>query len=341
VAFGVLFTLNLLATAWEIRKHGTFRILGRPAGTFEGQAPPGQAPDLRPGAHIAGAAHDVVVNSMGFRSPELREPRPPGGVRVWCLGGSTTFDIGVSTNAQTWPAQAEARLRARLPGRSIEVLNAGVPGEVLEGNLRDLQKWGMRVRPDVVVVYYGPNDLGRALDATLGAAPTPKAWLSDIALYRMASDWLPARVGPDDWKAHAPGEAVLSRIDAEAQRVVDEARRLGARVVLASHALNADPSDTGWTARRRVGREAWVKRLLPEDYIAAIDAINARARLLAERQGLGFVDLRAAVPPSDDHFDDGIHFKDAGAALAGVAVADALVDGGFVRAQGAPVGPGR
>jgi hypothetical protein len=39
-----------------------------------------------------------------MRGPEIMVPKPDNGLRVWCVGGSTTFDIYAPDNASTWPA---------------------------------------------------------------------------------------------------------------------------------------------------------------------------------------------------------------------------------------------
>ncbi len=85
---------------------------------------------LRPGsvAHYRQAfgPFTVTVNALGHRGPE-RSPRKPAGVfRVLCLGGSNVYGAGLQ-DEQTWPAQLQARLDRRAPGR-YEVWNLGVSG---------------------------------------------------------------------------------------------------------------------------------------------------------------------------------------------------------------------
>jgi hypothetical protein len=70
---------------------------------------------------VGGERFRVEVNSLGFRTHEFAVPKPPGLLRVVCIGGSTT--VAGRTNDETYPAHLERMLRARHPGLTIEVLN--------------------------------------------------------------------------------------------------------------------------------------------------------------------------------------------------------------------------
>lgn len=63
------------------------------------------------------------TNSLGFRDREFPLDRPPGELRVLCVGDSFTFGLGVE-GEDAWPQQLEARLLRRLGGQ-IEVINGG------------------------------------------------------------------------------------------------------------------------------------------------------------------------------------------------------------------------
>ena len=65
---------------------------------------------------------------------------PPDGVRrLVAIGDSVTFGWGVA-DGETWPAQLQAELGRR--GHRVEVLNAGVPAQRLEGMRGWLEKIG-------------------------------------------------------------------------------------------------------------------------------------------------------------------------------------------------------
>lgn len=76
---------------------------------------------LRPGF----SEPNFHTNSFGLRSPEVAVPKPAGVFRVLLLGDSFTFGYGARED-DVFARQLERLLRERHPGRSIEVVNAGV-----------------------------------------------------------------------------------------------------------------------------------------------------------------------------------------------------------------------
>ncbi len=67
----------------------------------------------------------VHINSHGTRGREFSVPKPAGTFRILSLGDSKTFGWGLS-EAENYSAVMEKNLRAKFPGRNIEVINAGV-----------------------------------------------------------------------------------------------------------------------------------------------------------------------------------------------------------------------
>jgi lysophospholipase L1-like esterase len=114
----------------------------------------------RPGARtelVVGAERFLVeINSRGYRTHEFAVPKPPGLVRVVCIGGSTT--VAGRTNEETYPAELERMLRKRHPGLAVEVLNLGVSGVTTEHWLARIDRV-LALDPDVIVQYQGINDI--------------------------------------------------------------------------------------------------------------------------------------------------------------------------------------
>ena len=67
------------------------------------------------------------INALGFREPEWTAERRQGVTRGVVIGDSYVFGIGVPAD-ETLPRHLGDALRARHPGRDIEVLNLGMPG---------------------------------------------------------------------------------------------------------------------------------------------------------------------------------------------------------------------
>lgn len=105
----------------------------------------------RPGARIPWGDSELV-NSGGFRGPDLARERRPGVARIATLGDSSTFGMGVG-QADTYSAQLEALLRA--DGLEVEVLNAGVVGYTIRQGLERYRHHVRPYRPDVVVAAFG------------------------------------------------------------------------------------------------------------------------------------------------------------------------------------------
>jgi len=104
-----------------------------------------------------------VINALGLRGPELELAPAAGELRVVTLGDSCTFGKGV-TDANSWPRQLEAQMRAEAPaGVHPVVANLGVNG--YSGvHYRDifLEK-GLPLAPDLVIVGYNLNDFPNTL----------------------------------------------------------------------------------------------------------------------------------------------------------------------------------
>lgn len=331
--FGALLLLNGLAFLGELAAYGTWYADGQPVGLYRNA--PGERPQLQPGARLNGLRHRISVNALGFRGPAPAAERAPDALRVWCLGGSTTFDIYAPDDETTWPALLQTRLQASLPDRTVEVLNAGIPGEILYGSTLDLQALGPQVRPDIVVVYHGPNDLWQ----TLGAPPEralevrqPPGLLTrlDPALLRVATRTLQRR-----GQVRVPlarrdvQERDLREIRQRLQRLVQVARELGAAPVLATHAMRAPRDATGEAARAMVAETAVLLEMHPESAIQAFAVYNRMVQDLARSQRLPVADVRAAVGPDAASWGDATHFLPPGSALAAGAVAQTILDAGL------------
>ncbi|HPF37311.1 MAG TPA: SGNH/GDSL hydrolase family protein [Phycisphaerae bacterium] len=103
---------------------------------------------------------EYSINEFGFRGPAPEIPKPPGVVRIACLGDSFTFGEGVR-DEDTWPAVLAARLNSARPAgvASYDVINAGVQGY---GLVDELLWYGLRIEklnPDIVVLAFFMNDL--------------------------------------------------------------------------------------------------------------------------------------------------------------------------------------
>jgi len=109
--------------------------------------------DGRKVARLDGGQGVVMrTNGQRFRGPEVALEKPPGVLRVACLGDSHTFGDGVG-EGETWPD----RLR-ELAAPGVEVLNCGVNAYDAHQSVLWFERRVAAFEPDVVVFAYFVND---------------------------------------------------------------------------------------------------------------------------------------------------------------------------------------
>jgi lysophospholipase L1-like esterase len=87
------------------------------------------------------------INSLGIRNAEVDPRKTPGTTRLIVLGDS------VSAPVDGYVSIVRDRLRAR-----AEVINAGVPGYTTYQERRLLERYLLRLEPDLVILQYCLND---------------------------------------------------------------------------------------------------------------------------------------------------------------------------------------
>jgi lysophospholipase L1-like esterase len=153
----------------------------------------------------------IVNNARGFRSVE---PTPseklPDEFRVLCIGDSVTFGFNVN-QTDSYPERLQAALRARYPGRPVTVINAGTPGWSWLQGVRLLEREGLALRPDVVIMAHGTNDRffpARITDAErfgdlrrsgVRWVESMRLVLERTATYRLVERWFGRQIGDGEY----------------------------------------------------------------------------------------------------------------------------------------------
>ena len=81
-----------------------------------------------------------------------------GPLRLLAIGSSSTEGVGASAKDRTYPARLAALLRQGLSGRAVEIVNAGIGGEIAPQTLQRLKKALAETRYDLVIWQVGTND---------------------------------------------------------------------------------------------------------------------------------------------------------------------------------------
>lgn len=251
---------------------------------------------------------DLRTNSRGFRDDEVVLPKPENIYRIVCVGGSTTAE-GM-TNELTWPNILEARLRDSLPGRTVDVVNAGIfalgaGGE--EGHLPDY----LALQPDLLIHYNLVNDVPQIVERW-----TDPAWAGTAGKLRrffgrsrFVFDYLGFLL--------LPGDAALDRILDETSiahlgRLAEACRAEGVDFAVATFTRpdyeNLPPDERAYY-EHRVGTMLWGRLVNMAGYCRLVDAYNRRVRAFCERENLPCLDVAAAFTGGADTFTDICHLR--------------------------------
>ena len=80
---------------------------------------------LKPGwATPTGSKFQAGHNQLGFRGDDFEPEKDDDVFRVLCLGSGSTYGIGASSDAATWPARPARRSRGSAPSRTTATLRS-------------------------------------------------------------------------------------------------------------------------------------------------------------------------------------------------------------------------
>jgi acyl-CoA thioesterase I len=108
------------------------------------------------------AACTVATDQVRFDFPLPRTARLLASglpIKVVALGSSSTYGVGASTSAASYPSRLAEELVRRFPGHKFTVLNRGVSGEDVSNMLARLDTAVIREKPDLVLWQVGTNSV--------------------------------------------------------------------------------------------------------------------------------------------------------------------------------------
>jgi hypothetical protein len=312
-----------------------------------------------------------VMDSLGFRGPEVPVHSARGTVRVMVSGASETFGLYESPNKE-YARELEDTLNARVGAAAcagsstthFEVLNDALPGMSLPTTRQDIRTRLVRFAPDVIVYYPSPAQYleDRLPFATPPDTSAPKRDIARSALRalhprsldairdevrqlapQLLLEWFRERAAADERKRHPAGwvfttlpTARMSVFDADLRSLIGAVRAQGAEPVIATHA-------TAFERHRQDSTElaqSW-ERFYPRASGTTIIHFDDSARVTTMRAASDSAVILADVHgmfavAEGDNFVDGVHFTDAGSARVAHILADAVLLAAARRHECAP-----
>lgn len=296
---------------------------------------------LRPNTDEIARGVRVSTNQHGMRGPAFAAAPAPGVHRVLVLGDSVAFGFRLE-HEDTFAVRLEAALEKRT-GAAFEVLNAGVEGYNTENQLALLDRSGIELDPETVVVVFNLNDydvgpvMGPMGVLTLDRSQRVSSWsLANLSEFYLLLRWLAALGWNTAFGAPAPATP-----PADPASPFDPLDRY---VSALRKQFYQKPDQPRWTVlveslrgmadRARAHGFRLLVVIVPDgDQIGvAAPDLNPQRRLLevCRVAGLDCLDLQpdfAAAKDDGPLFLDIMHPNATGQALMAEAVADELVEG--------------
>lgn len=246
----------------------------------------------------------IKTNNLGFRlDRDLKmAPPPPGVFRVVCMGGSTTFGVGLD-NSQTLPVMLEQRLE-RSHSRS-EVINAGFMGHSSPHLVTVFQFRVLPLRPHLLIIYCGNNDMAQCY------APGFKPAYDHIDLRNPTPPWLARKtaIGTFIYQRYADWQGRQRR-----EAAIDIDKPLRVEPVIAGFRRNIESIIILAQANEcRVVLMTFTCSLARK--ISYYARTNAVLRELAAKHQCQLIDLEKLYPRQAENFQDVMHFSVAGEKL--------------------------
>ncbi len=282
----------------------------------------------------------TVHNRQGFRNLEdLPEVKPAGEFRIFFIGGSTTYTVGIKDNRHIFSERLEEALNheagtRRTPVR-FRVVNAGLGAATSAENLARLIFLIHPYEPDLVIIQHGMNDVLPRLRGRIQSdyANYRRMWCGSGRQYDFfLKQWvyegivtrsrlltlLSVRLGllePNTIRGVINNNALEERDENLDVNGPEFFRRNTELMVLAARHAGADVILASCPYNERVGEARM--RAMPEHH--------ALLREVARRMQVPYFDLYGAFNRDPEHLPDGLHVSQKGSDLKAALYFDYLV----------------
>ena len=287
-------------------------------------------------------------NSLGYRNDEFPLEKPSGVYRIVALGGSSTYDVSIKDNADTFTAQLERLLKEDYGYQNVQVINAGVPGYNSWEILVNLEFRVLDLDPDLVIIYENTNDVharmvepsayrGDDLGRRQAWQVPPVALWEHSALLRIVSRMMnmSRQVSIDDFVSSPtyvswPYESRLTEDNLDPAEILKENPPIYFRRNLENMSAIAKEHDvtillTTWAY------SPYLKDYAAQDYYQhGFKENNDVVKEVAADQHIPLFDFAAVMPQDAKYWADGRHVNETGALVKARLFAEYIHDQGWI-----------
>lgn len=281
---------------------------------------------------------DFKTNSRGFLGREFDNKKPAGSYRIVCLGDSAS----VIPPRKTYPAALEERLRAELPHKSIEVINASCSGY----DSQQARSWYETevdgIEHDMLLIYLGWNDMGQYNPDGLVFKRAGMGYLKEPSLLDKAilniyllrsiyvvrgflerrQEFSTEPLVGDDLAKYA--SFYPTHFEENLLAIVRLAQSRGRRVCMLNFAGLVVENPTV-DEQRRMHFPRGMGRRLPK-YLALMESYEKALAKVSREANVPIIDVESHFkdPASREVFSDSAHFDERGSAIFAEVVSDAI-----------------
>jgi len=282
-------------------------------------------------------AYEFRVNSFGFRGQTMvTAQKEPNTFRIFFMGGSFVEEMAIPEE-KTFPALIEKKLSSNFLNKQFECINAGISGFMSPDLIAQFEHQILNYQPDLIILTVPAiNDLRYGTlpeynpDRPLPPTEKPKKPLlsysrSLYVLYRFAGRYQHEHT--PYWKSlkklretakkspytDIPTSKAHNTFIKNIYKIIQLAKNNNIRILLAS-----EPSIYQTPLPPQIEEMLWVGYMRKEINLSPaflekeMSRFNAGAQLLAEKEGVDFIDLAQSIPKSSDYFYDDLHLTPLG-----------------------------
>ena len=282
----------------------------------------------------------ISINSLGFRGPPISQENAAGNLRIAFIGASTTFCAEVSGNDMTWPHLVSAAIRQQYPDIQTDYVNAAVPGYTVKTSLKNFRLRVAPLGPDITVIYHATNDLSwetRKLAAEQGIYDADEegkgGWLARhssllyLVLKNLSIKEAQENAGGDREQLEFSAAELGGNFRKYLTELVREAQSVSEVVALVTFSQQIRPEQTPeQQLAASVSSTYFMPFMNPAGLMDAYARYNRIIAEVAGETGALLIDGEMMIPGDSEHFNDTVHFKDAGSRVMARRVSQALME---------------